>query len=206
MKSVRPKPRAKKPETEPKEPDARVRRSQAAVLAATYELLTEAGFGGVTVDAVSARSGVAKTTIYRHWPTRSALLIDACSKLGTKREAPDSGNLVGDLMALATDLAERLRTARWPSVLPSIIDAGERDPELARLYAALHAELVGAFRTVIERGQKRGELARGRGTSEVIAALLGPLFYRRWFSREPLDERFVRGVVERAIGEIGRGS
>ena len=182
------------------EPDARVRRSQAAVLAATYELLTESGLGGVTVDAVSARSGVAKTTIYRHWPTRSALLVDACSKLGTNREAPDTGSLAGDMMALATDLAERLRTARWPAVLPSIIDAGERDPELARLYANLHAQLISAFRAVIERGQERGELSAARDPAAVIAAVLGPLFYRRWFSREPIDAGFVTHVVERAIG------
>ena len=195
----------RKPSTKHSEPDARVKRSQAAVLAATYELLTETGLGGVTIDAVSARSGVAKTTIYRHWPTRSALLLDACSKLGTNREAPDTGSLAGDMAALATDLAERLRTARWPSVLPSIIDAGERDPEIARLYANLHAQLVSAFRTVIERGQKRGELSRDRNSAEVVAGLMGPLFYRRWFSHEPLDEGFVKGVVERAIGESKRG-
>jgi len=188
-----------------KEPDARVRRSQAAVLAATYELLTQAGFGGVTVDAVSARSGVAKTTIYRHWPTRSALLIDACSKLGTKREAPDTGSLAGDMTALAADLAHRLRTARWPSVLPSIVDADERDPEIARTYAQLHAELVGAFRTVIERAQKRGELERGRNASEVIAAVIGPLFYRRWFSREPLDAQFVKTVIDNALMSPKKG-
>jgi len=93
--------------------DARIRRSKEAVMAATYELLQEAGLGGLTVDAVSERSGVAKTTIYRHWPTRSALVIDACSRLGTRREAPDTGSLKGDVTVLVTDLAHRLRTARW---------------------------------------------------------------------------------------------
>jgi len=77
-----------------------VRRSKEAVMAATYELLQETGLGGLTVDAVSERSGVAKTTIYRHWPTRSALVIDACSKLGTRREVPDTGSLAGDMAVL----------------------------------------------------------------------------------------------------------
>src|SRR5579871_5587195 len=100
------------------ETDERVRRSKEAVLATTYELLTEMGLGGVSVDAVSRLSGVAKTTIYRHWPSRTALLLDACSKLGSRPEAPDTGSLRGDLDVLATNVAHRLQSARWPTVLP----------------------------------------------------------------------------------------
>jgi AcrR family transcriptional regulator len=190
----------KKPAPAPHaETDERVRRSKEAVLAATYELLTEAGFGGVSVDAVAERSGVAKTTIYRHWASRSALLLDACSQLRTRPEVPDTGSLRKDLLVLATDLARRLGSARWPAVLPSIIDAAERDPELADLHARLHAEMIEAFQAVVERGQRRGELAPRREPSEVIACIIGPLFYRRWFSREALDERFVKGIVESAV-------
>jgi AcrR family transcriptional regulator len=180
--------------------DKRVQRSKEAVLASTYELLSETGLGGVSIDDVARRSGVAKTTIYRHWPSRSALLLDACSRMRTRPEVPDTGSLRKDLLVLATDLATRLRTARWPAVLPSIIDAAERDPELAELHARLHAELIVAFQSVVERGQRRGELSAGREASEVVAAVLGPLFYRRWFSREALNERFVKGVVDSAVG------
>ena len=133
-------------------------RSKEAVLAATHELLSEAGLGGVSVDAVSRRSKVAKTTIYQHWPTRTALLLDACSKMGTKPEVPDTGSLEGDLTALAMGIAERLQTARWPSVLPSVIDAAERDPEIKTMHAQMHKGRIAAFRSVIERGQHRGEL------------------------------------------------
>ena len=160
--------------------DERVRRSKEAVLAATYELLTEAGVGGLSVDAVARRSGVAKTTIYRHWPSRSALVLDACSRLRPQPDVPDTGSLRQDLLALATDLASRLRSARWPAVLPSIIDAAERDPELADLHARLHAGMIMAFQVVVERGQRRGELSPRRDPSEVIASVIGPLFYRRW--------------------------
>jgi AcrR family transcriptional regulator len=180
--------------------DERVRRSKQAVLAATYELLTESGVGGLSVDAVSRRSGVAKTTIYRHWPSRSALVLDACSRMRAQPEVPDTGSLRQDLAVLATDLASRLRSARWPAVLPSIIDAAERDPEVAELHARLHAEMIVAFQAVVERGQRRGELPPRRDPSEVIASVIGPLFYRRWFSREALDERFVKSVVESAVG------
>ncbi len=180
-------------------PDERVLRSKKAVLAATYALLSEAGLGGVSVDEVSKRSGVAKTTIYRHWPSRSALLLDACAKMASKPEPPETGSLQGDLEVLAAYIAGRLPTAPWASVLPSIIDAAERDPQLAAVQARIHSEMRNVFRLVIERAQQRGEISRSVDSAELIAAILGPLFYRRWFSREPLTERFVKNVVARAL-------
>jgi AcrR family transcriptional regulator len=182
------------------ETDERVRRSKEAVLAATSELLSEAGLGGVSVDAVSKRSGVAKTTIYRHWPSRTALLLEACARMGSRPAAPDTGSLRGDLTALAMYLAGQLRSACWATVLPSIIDAAERDPEIAHLQSRLHAGFLAPFRAVVERARERGELPRSQDPSEIVAAIVGPLFFRRWFSREALDDPFVRAVVERAVG------
>src|SRR3984957_7653920 len=100
--------------------DKRVQRSKDSILAVTYKLLTEEGIGGVSVDEVSRRSGVSKTTIYRHWPSRSALLMDACSKIGSAPVTPDTGTLKGDITVLATGLAQQLKTERWAAVLPSI--------------------------------------------------------------------------------------
>lgn len=186
----------------PQEPDGRVLRSKRAVLEATHQLLTEAGLGGVSVDEVSKRSGVAKTTIYRHWPSRSALLLEACSTLSARPQAPDTGSLHGDLETLSISVSARLRTAGWATILPSIIDAAERDSGLADLQKKSHGEMRSAFRVIIERAQQRGEIAGGIEPAEVIAAILGPLFYRRWFSREPLEESFVRGVVDRAVRAV----
>jgi AcrR family transcriptional regulator len=181
------------------ESDERVLRSKKAVLTATHALLTEGGFSGVSVDQVAKRSGVAKTTIYRHWPSRTALLLEACSTLSARPQAPDTGSFYSDLEMMLLFVASKLRAAAWATVLPSIIDAAERDAELAELQKRQHAEMRGAFRTIVERAQKKGEVAAKVDYTEVIASALGPLFYRRWFSREPLDERFVRGVVERAV-------
>jgi AcrR family transcriptional regulator len=178
---------------------ARVQRSKDAVLAATFALMTEAGIGGVSIDEVSRRSGVAKTTIYRHWPSRSALLLDACATMSARPQAPDTGSARGDLETMALYIAARLRTAAWATVLPSIIDAAERDPALAELQANLHAEMRTAFRFIVDRAHHRGELPRSVDAAEIAAAVLGPLFYRRWFSREPLDERFVKAVIARAV-------
>jgi AcrR family transcriptional regulator len=185
--------------------DRRVQRSRKAVLAQTYELMSAAGISGVSIDEVSRRSGVAKTTIYRHWPSRAALLLDACSTIGSAPPVPDTGGFAGDLAALTEGLAEQLRTARWATVLPSIVDAAERDPELAGLHADLQARLMAPFTVVAERARDRGELAPDRDPADVVAAVAGPLFYRRWFSREPLDAAFARRVVSDTLERVGIG-
>jgi AcrR family transcriptional regulator len=184
--------------------DERVRRSKETVLATTFKLMWEEGIGGVSIDEVARRSGVAKTTIYRHWPSRSALLIDACSRLATKPEAPDTGSLKGDLTALLSRLAQQLKAARWPAILPSIIDAAERDQEIARLHQQLQATFSAPYRTVIERARQKGDLPKTAEVSELLAGLLGPMFYRRWFSRAPIDDKFVQAIVARALGAAKR--
>jgi AcrR family transcriptional regulator len=182
-----------------KAPDERVRRSRAAVLGATAQLLFERGFGGATVDEISRRSGVAKTTIYRHWPTRTDLLRDACSTLGTPLNAPDTGSFEADVTALVTNLAHMLRSAKWTSVLPSIIDAAERDPDIADMYAKLQRGYSAPFEIVIQLATRRGELPANTDAAMLTAALTGPLFYRRWFSREPLTDDFAHQIVLRVL-------
>jgi AcrR family transcriptional regulator len=180
------------------ETDERVERSKKTVLATTYELLTKSGFGGVSVDEVSRRSGVAKTTIYRHWPSRESLLMDACSQLSSRPVPPDTGSMKRDLEFLAVMIVNRIREP-WSTILPSIIDAAERDRNLADLQSRIHAQMRSAFGVVIDRGRQRGEIPKTHDTRVVIASILGPLFYRRWFSREPLDEAFAKQVVDRAM-------
>jgi AcrR family transcriptional regulator len=175
--------------------DERVRRSRAAVLGATTQLLIERGFGGATVDEISRRSGVAKTTIYRHWSTRTDLLRDACTTLGTPLDIPDAGSFEADVTALMTNLARLLRTARWTSVLPSIIDAAERDPDIAEMYGKLQHAYSAPLEAVIQRALRKGELPANTDSAMLIAALTGPLFYRRWFSRESLTDDFAHQIA-----------
>ena len=179
--------------------DKRVERSKAAVLAETYRQLTQSGMSGVSIDDVARNSGVAKTTIYRHWPSRSALLIDACSRIGEAQPVPDTGSLYGDLLTLATVVAEQLRTAAWPRVLPSIVDAAERDPEIAAMQSSFHEGNMAPFYAIVERAKDRGEIPSETRAAYFIATALGPLFYRRWFSKEVIDDRFLETIVDIAV-------
>src|SRR5260370_24308760 len=177
--------------------DARVERAKSAVLATPYELLTKSGLSGVSVDEVSRRSGVAKTTIYRHWPSRESLLLDACSQLKTNLPVPDTGKVKTDLEALACGAVALLQQP-WAAVMPSIIDAAERDKDLARLQSQIHAQTRGAFVTAIERAQERGELPRSQDARELVASILGPILYRRVLCRQPLYEGCSEGVGQGA--------
>lgn len=183
-----------------KEMDERVRRSRAKVLGAMSELIFERGLSGASVDEVSRRSGVAKTTIYRHWPSRADLLRDACTSIGTPQDVPDTGSFRTDMTELMMKLAELLRSARWTSVLPSIIDAAERDPDIAAMYSTLQKGYSAPFEEIIQRAVRRRELPHDIDAATLIAGLVGPLFYRRWFSREPLTEAFAMQIVRGVTG------
>jgi AcrR family transcriptional regulator len=176
-------------------PDVRIRRSRATVLEVTAELLLERGFAGVSVDEITRRSGIAKTTIYRHWPTRADLLRDACSSIGTPLEVPDTGSFEGDVTSLLTSLAHLLRSEKWTSVLPSVIDAAERDPDIAAVYSRLQEGYSAPLQSIIQRAMHKGELSKTTDAALLVAALTGPLFYRRWFSREPLTTAFAKQIV-----------
>jgi AcrR family transcriptional regulator len=168
-------------------------------LRTTFDLLVEKGMSGASVDEVASRSGVAKTTIYRHWRTRSDLIFEACSLVSSSLATPDTGSLERDLTVLLLGLATQLRNANWPLVLPSVVDASERDPELAAALAQRQRNQSAPYYTVIERAKSRGEFAADADASRLVASLVGPVFYRRWFSRERIDEDFVNEVVRGVI-------
>ncbi|WP_407571759.1 TetR/AcrR family transcriptional regulator [Deinococcus altitudinis] len=176
--------------------DPRTLRSQTTVLTTTIELLNERGLGGVSIDEISRRSGVAKTTIYRHWPIRADLLLDACARLITPMTVPDTGGFQTDLTAALTQLAQLLETARWSHTLPSVIDAAERDPDLARVLSRLQHSHMTPFLEIVDRALSRQEIVPLAEPSALIASMLGPLYYRRWFTHEPLSPAFLKGVVE----------
>lgn len=182
-----------------KAPDQRVVRSKAAVLNSTVELLLERGYGGTSVDEISRRSGVAKTTLYRHWPSRTDLLRDACSTIGTPLDRPDAADLKDALTVVMKNLASLLRSAKWTSVLPSIIDAAERDPNIASMYSELQEEYSSVFRDLLSEAVDNGRLPKNTDVSVLIALLVGPLFYRRWFSREVVSDAFAEQVVAQAF-------
>ena len=180
--------------------DGRVRKSRDRVLATAFDLLSQSGIGGFSVDEVARRSGVAKTTIYRHWPSREALVLDAASRISAEQEVPDSGSLDDDVTAILLNLGHLLGTARWSSVVPSIVDVAERDPEFADVHGEIQRGHAAPLREVLQRAVARDELPVAADVSGMISALVGPLYYRRWFSREAISDDFVKTIVRNVLG------
>jgi AcrR family transcriptional regulator len=183
--------------------DPRVLVSRERVLTTTLDLLTEAGLHELTIDDISRRSGVAKTTIYRHWPNRSALVIDACSQMTDGGQAPpDTGSLEGDVRAILTHITELLGTARWSSIVPSIVDVAEHDPAFADIHSRIQRGHAAPLRKALDRAARIGDIPSTVDRDAIAAALLGPLFYRRWFSREPIDAKFLDMIIRSTVAGL----
>jgi len=189
--------------TAPVRVDPRVARSRQAVLSAAAELLAELGFGRVTIEAVATRSGVARTTIYRHWPDLHHLLAEALESVMDPCLESDTGSLRGDLTIALTGLARTLTTSATAGVLTSMIDAAERDPEIAELQRSFSQGRRKATRVAIERAVARGEIAPDVDVHVEASLIAGPLFYRRMVSREPLSDAFVAKIVAITCDRLG---
>ncbi len=179
--------------------DPRVARSRAAVLAAAADLVAEAGVPALTIEAVAARSGVAKTTIYRHWPSRAALVVDAVHGMGCGMDAPATGVLRDDLVALLGRLAAELRDSPWAAALAGLADAAQRDPEMATLQREVIRRSARGLDAVLDAAAARGDLPAPVDRSRAAMLLAGPLFFRRLVSLEPLDEP---GLVESVVDAV----
>lgn len=182
--------------TKPVSSDPRAVRSRQLIINAAVELLVEHGLAGTTVEAIAARSGAAKTTIYRHWPDKRAVLLAAVEAAVPSAALPDSGSLHGDLAAFTDDLARIITTPPTSALIPALVDAAERDAEIAGLLAHFTAERRKPLRTAIARAVERGELRPVRDLDMIDDLLLGPLFYRRLLSRRPITPEFTGAVTD----------
>ncbi|MCB2176376.1 MAG: TetR/AcrR family transcriptional regulator [Actinomycetales bacterium] len=182
--------------------DPRVLRSRAAVLAATVELLTERGVAATTIEAVADRSGVAKTTICRRWAHQHPLILDAFASVLPTPPTPDTGSLRSDLLALVTGLSRALTDNPAATLMPALIDAAERDPAFAGLHHQEAARRHNAVREVLDHARERGEPVPDIDPDDLLDALAGPLFHRRYLTGLPLDDALATRIVDRATDSL----
>jgi TetR/AcrR family transcriptional regulator, regulator of autoinduction and epiphytic fitness len=183
-----------------RDPDPRIERTRRAVLDSALALLIERGYGEVTIEAVAAHSGVAKSTIYRHWPGRAELIHDAFHELKPTMPVPTEGSVRVRLVGVLESLARNVAASQWSACLPALIDAAERDPAARELNNRLAQTGRESIAGLLREGVADGELPADLDAGLMAEALAGPIILRRLMSAPPLDPAEVRHLVEQVLG------
>lgn len=168
-----------------------------AICAAVFELLGEVGYDRMSMDAVAARARASKATIYRAWPTKPDLVIEALvHRFGPTPEPPDTGSLRGDLLAIMCTACE---VANSPdgAVITGLMSAATRNPELSEtLFNCVYATKHVMYEALIGRAKERGEVPETtdpRLLHEVLHAMV--LTHKLW-AAAPMDQKFVVHVID----------
>lgn len=180
-------------------------RSQAArqaALDATVEILLEAGVEGVTFEEVAARSGVARSTLYRHFGTRQAMVVAAAESCVVEHPTPDTGRLADDVEFLFQRFEDAEAEHHLPDLFPLLLDAALRDPELRELVGELLEERRRPLRTVLQLAQHRGEIRDDVDLDVAIALLVGPLTHRALIDRREVTPEFKRTVFATVLAAL----
>jgi AcrR family transcriptional regulator len=184
----------------------RSERAREDVLQATADLVAEVGLERSTIDEIAARSGVAKTTIYRHWPTKQALLIAAVRSCLEYAPTPNTGDLRSDLVACFEPMVRAGTGSRVGKMLASLLDGAERDPELDRMLRAYMLDRSLPLRTVLQLAQGRGELPADLDLHLAAALFIGPITYRKTILREPITDAYVAVIVDAGLRAVRAGA
>ena len=181
----------------------RVERSKAAILKATVDLLVEAGVGGLTIDAVACRARVGKATVYRHWEGRGPLIIEAVTSVVTSSAPPaDTGTLRGDLLACYERMLSACSQPPLSAILPSMVSAAERDPELRRLFETFTAQRRAPTVDAIVRARERGEVRADLDLDLACDLMAAPVFYKRLILHDPPDLAYVERLVDLVVAAL----
>jgi AcrR family transcriptional regulator len=172
-------------------------------IAAAIDLIIERGVANLSIEEVAARSGVAKTTIYRHWPERASLIIDTVRSTFEHVTTPDTGSLRRDLETYFDGLIRADLDGQVGKLIPSLIDAATRDPEIGLLMDRLSIERQQPLMTMVARAQERGELPPDLDWDVVVGTVIGPIVFRKVVQRRPVDAAYVAKCLDVTLTGLG---
>ncbi len=172
--------------------------SRQSILRSTIKILKQAGgFSHLTIEAIAADAGVGKTTVYRWWPTKAALVADAFSASADRElQFPDTGNVCGDMSLQMKRLIHVFRSDRG-KIVAALLAGGQSDPELIEAFRErfLFPRRRQAYRT-LQRGIDRGELPKNSDLDLLLDALYGPIYMRFLIRHRKLDEGFADEICQ----------
>ena len=177
-------PRAKRSHTGRRRNEAAHR----AILDAALHLLSQSDGTPVTIDAIARIAGVGKQTVYRWWPSKGAVLLDALiDQAGQDVPAPDTGSLRDDLHAFITATFEGAQHASNAPALRTLVREAACDPHLAEMMRTFTATRRAALHDVLTRGRDRGELPDTADLDLIVDQIYGVFWYRFLLEHAPLD-------------------
>ena len=185
----------------------RSEQSRRAILRSTQNLLQHTGFPDLTIEAIAADAGVGKTTVYRWWPDKGALVVDAfASSTETKLHFPDTGSVYRDMSLQMNQFLGILRTRRG-RIVAELLGAGQSDPELLEAFRErfLRPRRQEAYKT-LRRGIERGELPKSLDLDLVLDILYGAMYMRFLIRHDELSESYVKEVCHLVLGNAAGNS
>jgi len=175
--------------------------ADAQILDTTLGLLEERGYADLTVDEVAERTKVAKTTIYRRWPSKGALVAAAVATRVTPFVPPDTGSLEGDLLAVAAR-AHSILSGDLGRIFAGLIGDSQLDPELLEILLTTTRQRRQVYEAVVKRGIERGEMSPQVDVEMLVDLLVGPLWNRLLITRAPLRESLPREIVQMILNGV----
>jgi len=171
------------------------------ILLAALDELGEVGYGAFTIESVAARAGVGKSTIYRHWPDKLALIAAAFETLH-EEHAPDivSGSPRARLERILRHVAEVLVDSTFSACIPALIDGAERDRDVRRFHHHFQSETRRPLIAVIAEGVAAGDFPKHIDPELTALALLGVIFMRRLMTSTSIKPARVADLIDTVFG------
>jgi AcrR family transcriptional regulator len=177
-----------------------------AILTAAVELLAERGLAAMSIEEVAARAGVGKATIYRRWPSKGLLALDAfVASFREEQPQPDTGTLRGDMLVTLHEWVRAVTRTPMGSMLTGLIAEAQHDQELRGAWRDRVLEpLRHQRRTMLDRAMARGEIAPSVDQEVVLDMLFGAAEHRLLLGHLPMTDGFIADVVDVIVAGIQR--
>jgi AcrR family transcriptional regulator len=180
-------------------------RLDAAVVAATLQLLAEEGYAQLTVERIAARAGVGKASLYRRWPDKVSIVLEAVSRNPERPSAPDTGSLRSDALTYLRTLV-RYRTLHFDAISAISGEAfcNERFGDAFR--AGMSEPIIAGMREILERAVERGELPPGTDVAILSSVPPALLLAQRLVAGQHPDDAFAERIVDQFFSPAGEVS
>jgi len=186
---------------------ARNKAARRAILTAAADLLGQCDPAALSVERIAAMAGVGRQTIYRWWPSKGAVLLEAMvERAGSELSPIDSGTLIGDLELFLTATFRAASDAPTARLLRSVMAESLRDLHAGEALREFTARRRDVLREILGRAEERGELARGVDLDLVIDQAFGLLWYRTLLGHEPLSRKSALGLARALVRQVAPGS